>query len=172
MSVDGLPANTKRAYMTQDVRLLPWFTVAANVGIGNRLRGEPEDKAAVTGALEQLGLSRDAEKYPAQISGGMAQRTALARTLLEHADLVLLDEPFAALDAITRRNMQDLVKQHFQATTVVMVTHDPVEAVRLGHSIYILAQEEAGAPAQITPFEKETGEDAERAERLFEALQV
>lgn len=172
MRIDGLPASTKRAYMTQDVRLLPWFTVEANADIGNRLRGQREDRAAVAIVLDQLGLGRDAQKYPAQISGGMAQRTALARTLLENADLILLDEPFAALDAITRRNMQDLVKQHFTGKTVVMVTHDPVEAIRLGHSIYILMQAAPGDPAQIKPFESNTAEDAARAEHLFEALQV
>jgi len=119
--LDGLPSGLKRAYMTQDVRLLPWFTVERNVGIGNQLRGEAIDHAGVAQKLEQLDLVRDAQKYPGQISGGMAQRTALARTLLEGADVNLLDEPFAALDAITRRNMQDLVKQHFRGKTVVLV---------------------------------------------------
>ncbi len=172
MQLTGLPENTKRAYMTQDVRLLPWFTVEANAGIGTKLRGEPEDRARVAATLEQLDLSRDAGKYPGQISGGMAQRTALARTLLEDADLILLDEPFAALDAITRRKMQDLVKQHFAGRTTVMVTHDPMEAVRLGHSIYVLSQANPGGPAEIEPFISKKRDDAANAEFLFEALQA
>ena len=169
--LDGLNDDLKRAYMTQDVRLLPWLTVERNAGIGNRLRGEAEDHAGVRETLRKLNLERDAQKYPSQISGGMAQRTALARTLLERADLNLLDEPFAALDAITRRNMQDLVKQHFEAKTVVMVTHDPLEAVRLGDAIYVLSQTEPAGPATLTPFNGKGAAPGERAEQLFERLQ-
>ncbi len=171
MALEGLPSEAKRAYMSQDVRLLAWFTVARNAGIGGRLRGEPEDPARLSETLEQFGLARDAHKYPGQISGGMAQRTALARTLLESADLNLLDEPFAALDAITRRNMQDLVKRHFDGRTVVMVTHDPMEAVRLGDAIYVLAQSEPGGPATLTPFNGAGADAPARAEQLFETLQ-
>ena len=171
-TVEGLPAGCKRAYMTQDVRLLPWFTVERNAGIGNELRGEAIDQAAVARTLEQLDLARDAQKYPGQISGGMAQRTALARTLLEGADLNLLDEPFAALDALTRRNMQDLVKEHFRDKTVVLVTHDPLEAVRLGDAIYVLSQAEPGAPAAFTLFSASTDDAPARAEQLFERLQA
>ena len=171
ITLEGLPAESKRAYMSQDVRLLAWLTVERNAGIGSRLRGEAGDPAKLSVTLEQLGLARDAHKYPGQISGGMAQRTALARTLLESADLNLLDEPFAALDAITRRNMQDLVKRHFDGKTVVMVTHDPMEAVRLGDAIYVLAQAEPGGPATLTPFNGAGTNDPARAEQLFEALQ-
>ena len=170
-TLEGVQDSFKRAYMTQDVRLLPWLTVERNAGIGNRLRGEAEDREGVRTTLSQLDLERDAHKYPSQISGGMAQRTALARTLLEQADLNLLDEPFAALDAITRRNMQDLVKQHFEGKTVVMVTHDPLEAVRLGDAIYVLSQTDAGAPAALTAFNGAGQSPAERAEELFERLQ-
>ncbi|MCP5080395.1 MAG: ATP-binding cassette domain-containing protein [Alphaproteobacteria bacterium] len=170
--LDGLPSGIKRAYMTQDVRLLPWFTVERNVGIGDQLRGEAIDHAGVAHKLEQLDLVRDAQKYPGQISGGMAQRAALARTLLEGADLNLLDEPFAALDAITRRNMQDLVKQHFRGKTVVLVTHDPMEAVRLGDAIYVLAQSEPDGPAAFTPFTKTADDAPARAEQLFKRLQT
>lgn len=172
IQVSGLPANLKRAYMTQDVRLLPWFTVERNAGIGYRLRGKQEDHAAVANTLARLELTHDAQKYPGQISGGMAQRTALARTLLENADLNLLDEPFAALDAITRRNMQDLVKQHFHGKTVVLVTHDPIEAVRLGDAIYVLAQPERAGPATFTSFPPSADDEPAAAERLFESLQV
>ncbi len=170
-TLEGLPGAFKRAYMTQDVRLLPWLTVERNAGIGNRLRGEPEDREGVRDTLDKLNLTRDARKYPSQISGGMAQRTALARTLLERADLNLLDEPFAALDAISRRNMQDLVKQHFDGKTVVMVTHDPLEAVRLGDAIYVLSQPEGSGPAEILPFNGAGPSPSERAEQLFETLQ-
>ncbi len=167
ISITRMPGDCKRAYMTQNVRLLPWFTVEANVGIAKRLRGLKADGAAVSRVLMQLDLASDAQKHPVQISGGMAQRTALARTLLEDADLNLLDEPFAALDAITRRKMQDLVKAHFTGKTVVMVTHDPAEAVRLADSIFMLSRPHKSAPAAIVPF-KPGGGDA--AEQLFERL--
>lgn len=169
--LEGLPSGLKRAYMTQDVHLLPWFTVERNAGISNELRGEAIDHSGVARALEQLDLVRDAQKYPGQISGGMAQRTALARTLLEDADLNLLDEPFAALDAITRRNMQDLVKQHFHGKTVVLVTHDPMEAIRLGDAIYVLSQVEPGGPAAFTLFAQTDDDAPARAEQLFKRLQ-
>lgn len=171
-ALEGVQADLKRAYMTQNVRLLPWLNVERNAGIGTRLRGEVDDPDGVRHTLGKLDLQRDAHKYPGQISGGMAQRTALARTLLERADLNLLDEPFAALDAITRRNMQDLVKQHFEGKTVVMVTHDPLEAVRLGDAIYVLSQTNGAGPAALCAFNGTGSSPADRAEELFERLQA
>ena len=166
----GLPADCKRAYMTQAVRLLSWFDLRRNAGIGFELRDEPVDDIAVAQVLKELDLSADAQKFPAQVSGGMAQRTALARTLLERADLNLLDEPFAALDAITRRNMQDLVKEHFANRTVVLVTHDPAEAVRLADDIYVLDRERPGAPVAIV--RHASSDAADPVEALYERLRA
>lgn len=168
--LNGLPTGCKRAYMTQAVRLLPWFDLRRNAGIGFELRDEPVNDIAVAQVLKELDLNADAHKFPAQVSGGMAQRTALARTLLERADLNLLDEPFAALDAITRRNMQDLVKEHFANRTVVLVTHDPAEAVRLADDIYVLDRERPGAPVAIVHHVSD--EAADPVEALYDRLRA
>ena len=86
------------------------------------------------------------EVRPDQLSGGQRQRVALVRTLLEDRPIVLMDEPFAALDAITRLELQDLACQLLQNRTVLLITHDPLEALRLGHQVYHLR----GTPAQLT----------------------
>ncbi|MEM7428135.1 MAG: ATP-binding cassette domain-containing protein [Pseudomonadota bacterium] len=172
IKLTGMPDVCKRAYMTQSVRLLPWFDLRRNAGIAFELREEPVDQKVVNAVLADLGLERDAGKYPAQVSGGMAQRTALARTLLERADLNLMDEPFAALDAITRRNMQDLLKSRFAGSTTVLVTHDPAEAVRVSDEIYILDRAHPGAPATISRHDNTAGGDGDPAEALYERLKA
>ncbi len=172
ISLTGMRQDCKRAYMTQAVRLLPWFDLRRNAGIGYELREEPVDEVSVGAVLADLGLADDAGKYPAQVSGGMAQRTALARTLLERAEINLLDEPFAALDAITRRNMQDLLKIHFAGNTIVLVTHDPAEAVRVSDDIYVLEFDRPGAPAQIALYEPGTDGKGDPAEALFARLRA
>ena len=172
IKLSGLPADCKCSYMTQAVRLLAWFDLRRNAGIGFELRGETVDHAAVDKVLGELELSADAHKFPAQVSGGMAQRTALARTLLERADLNLLDEPFAALDAITRRNMQDLVKTHFTGRTVVLVTHDPAEAVRLADDIYVLDRAAIGDPVSLSRHVPSASASAEPVEALYQRLRA
>lgn len=135
------------AYMAQDDLLLPWLTVKKNTLLGARLQGK------VSLALQQrahklldaVGLTAAAKKYPAQLSGGMRQRVALARTLLQDKPIVLMDEPFSALDAITRLELQSLTAQLLREKTVVFVTHDPLEALRLADEIYVLV----GSPAKI-----------------------
>lgn len=128
------------AYMGQDDLLLPWSNVADNVALGARLRGERPDRQAVARLLEQVGLQEHAQKRSGELSGGQRQRVALARTLMEDKPLILLDEPFSALDAQTRARMQDLAVDLLQGRTVLMVTHDPGEAARLGHAIYVLSR--------------------------------
>ena len=101
------------AMMAQQDLLLPWLTALDNVMIGARLRGEAPDKDHAQLLLEQVGLKDHAQKRPHALSGGQRQRVALARTLVEDCPFVLLDEPFSALDALTRLNMQDLTAQLF-----------------------------------------------------------
>jgi NitT/TauT family transport system ATP-binding protein len=135
----------------QDYGLLPWSTVRENVQLGLRLRkfyGEDgthapinfQPKNSVEYWLERLGIDEVADKYPAQLSGGQRQRTAIARTLGLEPDLLLMDEPFSSLDAVTREDLQDLTLSLCaeQRLTLVVVTHAIEEAVVLGKKILLL----------------------------------
>lgn len=126
------------AWMAQSDMLMPWLTVSQNVGVGARLRGGRADQAAIAALLDRVGLADQASKRPAQLSGGQRQRVALARTLMEDRPVVLLDEPFSALDAKTRADMQDLAYDMLRGRTVVLVTHDPGEAARLAARIWLM----------------------------------
>ncbi len=142
---DAMPVSDRVAYMAQDDLLLPWATVAQNVSIGARLRGEKVDLARRDRLIERMRLQDHMAKKPAELSGGQRQRVALARTLMEDRPIVLLDEPFSALDARTRADMQDLAAEALQGRTVLLVTHDPGEAARLGQSILVMT------PRGLTP---------------------
>lgn len=133
------------AYMPQADALLPWLNILNNVLLGYRLRRSKKPYAHARKLLDQLGLSDTLKKYPAQLSGGMQQRVALARVLLEDRPIVLMDEPFSALDTITRHQLQELTANSLKNHTVLLVTHDPLEALRLGHHIAIMS----GQPAKI-----------------------
>jgi len=126
----------------QEPRLMPWLTVAGNVGFGlvGRL-AKAEAAARVAAALDLVGLAAFAEARPDALSGGMAQRVAIARALVLEPELLLLDEPFAALDAFTRRALQGELTDIWLAgrPTVVFVTHDVEEAVLLGETVVELA---------------------------------
>lgn len=135
---DGSPVVARVSYMAQDDLLLPWASVAQNVALGARLRGEQVDPARLDDLLRRVRLSDHAAKRPAELSGGQRQRVALARTLMEDKPVVLLDEPFSALDARTRADMQELAAELLAGRTVLLVTHDPAEAARLGHSIQVM----------------------------------
>lgn len=161
---DGKAVQSRVAYMAQDDLLLPWATVAENVALGARLRGETPDAARVKRLLERTGLSEHSAKRKDQLSGGQRQRVALARTLMEDKPVILLDEPFSALDAKTRSEMHELAVELLMGRTVLMVTHDPAEAARLGHSIAILA------PKGIELFEPPATE-IPRAHDALETLQ-
>ncbi len=134
----GKPLHQQVAYMAQEDLLLPWLSVLDNVTLGSRLRGKKPQQEKALMLLEQVGLYKEKDQRPAKLSGGMRQRVALARTLMEDKPIILMDEPFSALDAITRQRMQALSAELFNKKTVILVTHDPVEALRLGHSIYLL----------------------------------
>lgn len=126
------------ALMAQDPGLLPWLTVRQNAALGARLRGTRADQARLDAILARTGLIDHAHKLPKALSGGQRQRVALARTLMEDRPLVLLDEPFSALDARMRMAMQDLTTGLLRGRTVLMVTHDPAEAARLSDRICLL----------------------------------
>lgn len=130
------------ALMAQHDLLLPWLSALDNVMIGSRLRGETRNPERAMHLLEQVGLKDHAQKRPHALSGGQRQRVALARTLLEDCPLVLLDEPFSALDALTRLHMQDLTASLLKGRSVLLVTHDPAEAARLGEHIKIMTPSE------------------------------
>jgi len=142
---DGRPLAGRVAYMDQRDLLLPWLTVVENVMLGRRLRGEPRSPEKALQLLAQVGLAAEVGARPSTLSGGMRQRVALARTLMEDRPIILMDEPFSALDALTRFKLQDLAARLLVGRTVLLVTHDPMEALRIGHRIHVLA----GAPARL-----------------------
>lgn len=137
-ATDGQRVPGRVAYMAQSDLLFPWSSVLGNVTAGARLRGERPCLARARELLERVGLAELEDRKPAVLSGGQRQRVALARTLAEDRPLILLDEPFSALDAHTRSEMQDLAFELLQGRTVLLVTHDPGEAARLGHSIHVM----------------------------------
>lgn len=151
---DGQPLPGRIAWMGQQDLLLPWASVLDNVLLGVRLRGRRADRTdrerAMT-LLKAVGLADRAGSRPDALSGGMRQRVALARTLFEDRPVVLMDEPFSALDAITRLRLQDLAAGLLAGRTVLMVTHDPMEALRLGHQVLVLSGHPAALSDPILP---------------------
>ena len=144
--VDGVRVAEPRlntALILQDFGLLPWKTVAENAGLGLRIRKTPKHERAerVARALEQVGLADFADAFPAELSGGMRQRLAMARALTCDADLLLMDEPLSALDALLREEMQDMLKRCWceQGYAQVLVTHSIEEAVYLGQRIVVMS---------------------------------
>ena len=130
------------AFMPQKDLLLPWRTIEKNVCLPMEIMGVPEDerRKAARAALEQVGLLDYAEKFPKDLSGGMKQRVAFARTLLSGADMLLLDEPFSALDYLTRVDMQGWLLSQWQDSgkTIIFITHDVEEAVFLSKRIFVI----------------------------------
>ena len=145
--VDGKEIHQIRSYagyMPQKDLLFPWRTIEKNLCLPMEIQkiGREEQKERVTRVLEQVGLEGYRNKYPKDLSGGMRQRISFARTLLTEADLMLLDEPFSALDALTRMDMQEWLLhqwEHFHKT-IVFITHDVEEAVFLSKKIYIITE--------------------------------
>lgn len=153
-SSDDKTIADRVAYMAQDDLLLPWATVSQNVALGARLRGETINATQLKQMLARVGLLEHMQKRPNQLSGGQRQRVALARTLIENKPIILLDEPFSALDAQTRADMQELTAELLEGRTVFLVTHDPNEAARLGNNIYILTRDglsKTNAPSDPVP---------------------
>ncbi|MEY3334194.1 MAG: hypothetical protein RLZZ176_2497 [Cyanobacteriota bacterium] len=143
--VDGVPVKEpgrERGLVFQSYTLYPWMNVADNVGFGLKLQGIPpiERKQSVSYYLEVVGLSEFAQALPSQLSGGMKQRVAIARALASQPKILLMDEPFGALDVQTKESMQKFLRQIWQqtGTTILMITHDVEEAIFLSQRIYVL----------------------------------
>lgn len=127
------------AYMGQTDLLFPWLTALENVLLGSRLRRQKPDTERAQRLLASVGLPDIGSQRPDTLSGGMRQRVALARTMMEDRPIILMDEPFSAVDALTRRRLQDLTAELLAGRTILLVTHDPWEAVRLGHKIVVMS---------------------------------
>ena len=148
--IDGVPVDPKRqrvGFMPQNYGLLPWKTVRENVELGGRIRHERVRDNETASMMQRLGIDAFSERYPKELSGGQQQRVGLARAFLLRPDVLLMDEPFSALDAITREEMQEVFLSlwHEQHVTTVLVTHYVEEALYLGQRIVILAD----APGRI-----------------------
>jgi len=140
------------AFMFQDSALFPWRTARGNVELALKLRGvgKAERRARATELLDLVHLGHSADKRPHELSGGMRQRVALARSLAQDRPLLLMDEPFAALDAITRDLLHNELERIWQETgrTIIFVTHNVREAVRLGQRVLLLSSKPGRVVAQ------------------------
>lgn len=148
--VDGAPVAglvPQVRLLFQDARLVPWQRVLQNVGLA---RGPGWREAALT-ALEDVGLAERAGDWPLVLSGGQRQRVALARALVSHPSVLLLDEPFGALDALTRADMHTLTERIWRVHgfTVVLITHDVAEAVALADRVVVLRDGEVALDVAI-----------------------
>ena len=144
--LDAVPVTgpgPDRGMVFQDYGLFPWLSVTQNIAFGPIARGRPKSEAAATARrfVEMVGLTRFAEAYPHQLSGGMKQRVAIARVLANDAEVVLMDEPFGALDAMTRETMNvELLKlRERTGATIMLVTHSIPEAVFLGDRVVVMS---------------------------------
>ena len=153
----------KVAFMFQESALFPWLTLDQNVDLALKLQGTPRSERGprVQELLEMVRLAGRGNRRPHELSGGMRQRGALARVLAQDADIVLMDEPFAALDAMTRDNMHDELERIWTEVglTVVFVTHNVREAVRLGDRVVVLSSRPGRVVAEFVI-------DGERPRRL------
>jgi NitT/TauT family transport system ATP-binding protein len=142
--------NARAGYMFQSDALMPWRSVLDNVMLGLQYRGVPDSQAheQATGWLQRVGLSEFGDRYPHQLSGGMRKRTALAQVLALDPDIILMDEPFSALDIQTRQLMEDEVLELWAAKkkAVLFITHDLDEAVSLSDRVVVLSAAPATRP--------------------------
>jgi NitT/TauT family transport system ATP-binding protein len=178
--VDGVPIrgpDPSRLLVFQDPTLYPWRTVRGNVALGLEARGlRKAQEARIDDALRLVGLTKFADAYPHQLSGGMAQRTALARAMVNEPRLLLLDEPLGKLDALTRLAMQgELVRLwHEKGFTALLVTHDVEEALVLAARVIVLSDRPARIRAEIVndaPYPRHR-DDPDLVRRRREVLEI
>jgi NitT/TauT family transport system ATP-binding protein len=145
-SLDKPPREA--ALVLQDYGLFPWKTVRQNVELGIKIRGESVNGSGLEALLAELDIASKVDDYPQQLSGGQKQRVALARALILNPALLLLDEPFAALDTLTRERLQELLANAWirRGFAMALVTHNIEEAARLGKRIIIMR----GSPGRIS----------------------
>jgi NitT/TauT family transport system ATP-binding protein len=144
--VDGKPVagpGSDRGMVFQNYTLYPWLTVAQNIAFGLQFRdmSQAEQQARVEYFLDVVGLSQFAKAHPKQLSGGMKQRVAIARALANEPAVLLMDEPFGALDAQTKEQMQQFLQRLWEQThvTIMMITHDVEEAIFLSQRVYVMS---------------------------------
>ncbi|WFU12030.1 ABC transporter ATP-binding protein (plasmid) [Rhizobium sp. CB3090] len=154
--IDGQPVHgvgADRAVIFQEPRLLPWLTVLDNVAFPLENQGlkKSEARARARRYVQLVGLSDFADALPSQLSGGMAQRVGIARALAVKPEILLLDEPFGALDAMTKITMQEELARIWreEKVTMILVTHDLEEAVYLADRVLILSKEKGGRTREI-----------------------
>jgi NitT/TauT family transport system ATP-binding protein/sulfonate transport system ATP-binding protein len=146
VAIDGKPVTgpgSDRGMVFQDYALFPWMTVRQNISFGPRQRHLPRAEIDKTTDefVKMVGLERFADRYPNQLSGGMKQRVAIARVLANNANILLMDEPFGALDALTREQLQNELLQIWKRTgvTTIFVTHSVEEAVLLADRVLVMS---------------------------------
>lgn len=176
VTLGGFPVRgpgPDRGIVFQSYSLFPWRTVAENVGFGLELAGmaAPERRKRVAYYLRVMNLEKWADSRPGQLSGGMRQRVAIARSLATEPEVLLLDEPFGALDAHTRGQMQDYLLSVWKqtGTTILMVTHDVEEALFLAQRIYVFSSHPGRVRREVTvPFGDDRSQRIRRDERFLD----
>jgi len=148
-------AIPKIGFVFQEPRLMPWLTVSENIAFSAKTLCSSQPKIHLpesSSLLTTLGLTKFANAYPSQLSGGMAQRVALGRTLFQNPDIILMDEPFSALDYFTRHGLQETLLTLFQQErkTIIFVTHDVEEAITLGERILIMQNGKVTKDVSVT----------------------
>ena len=143
---DGAGLDGQVALMAQQALLMPWLNLTRNICLGATLRRQRPDLARAQAILADVQLADRADDYPDVLSGGMRQRVALARTLMEDRPVICMDEPFSAIDAVTRMELHALAIRLLAGRTVVLVTHDPLEALVRADKIVVLGK----TPVDIT----------------------
>ncbi|MCT8330802.1 ABC transporter ATP-binding protein [Acidimangrovimonas sediminis] len=172
--IDGAPVHgigNQRAVIFQEPRLLPWLTVTQNVAFGLEVRGTDRIKAAEKARhyIRLVGLGGFEEAYPCQLSGGMAQRVGIARALTVQPEILLLDEPLGALDAMTKLTMQEELSRIWreEGVTMILVTHDLEEAIYLADRVLVMSKD-SGTPTRLIDLDLPRPRD--RSAPVFVAL--
>ena len=169
VSLDGREVDgpgPERGVVFQQPALFPWMSVAANAGFGPSLRGDKQAAAKAETWLRTVGLWEFRDRYPYELSGGMQQRLAIARALCGEPKVLLMDEPFGALDALTRERMQEELHAVWRRTgmTVVFITHSVEEAVYLGTEVVVMSPRPGRIVERIpVPFAREMADQSIRA---------